>query len=85
MYIGVTGEPVCVRRAPDLAKLELQLQQVLQAGITSLAVVLKHAAIFPAHEEAVGDLARRMGFKQVRPRCLRYGPAQLGVSVRMQS
>lgn len=35
------------------------------AGISSVAVVLKHAAIFPQHEQAVGQLAREMGFRQV--------------------
>mgnify|MGYP001810811802 CR=1 FL=1 len=34
-------------------------------GIVSVAVVLKHAAIFPRHEQLVGRLAREMGFKQV--------------------
>ena len=36
------------------------------AGIVSVAVVLKHAAIFPEHEQQVGRLAREMGFQQVR-------------------
>jgi N-methylhydantoinase A/oxoprolinase/acetone carboxylase beta subunit len=62
---GTTGEAVCVRRAPDLAALKSQLEAVAGAGISSLAVVLKHAAIFPDHEVAVGRLAREMGFKQV--------------------
>lgn len=43
----------------------LGLQAVLDAGISSIAVVLKHAAIFPEHEKLVGQLARDMGFKQV--------------------
>ncbi|KAI8475487.1 MAG: Hydantoinase B/oxoprolinase-domain-containing protein [Monoraphidium minutum] len=62
---GVTGEPVCVRRPPDLAALRADLSRVAAAGIASLAVVLKHAAIFPDHEVAVGRLAREMGFTQV--------------------
>jgi hypothetical protein len=36
------------------------------AGIVSVAVVLKHAAIFPQHEQEVGQLAREMGFQQVQ-------------------
>ena len=32
----------------------------------SVAVVLKHAYIFGEHEEAVGELARELGFTQVR-------------------
>ena len=62
---AVTGEAVVVRRAPDLASLRAELQRVLDAGIRSVAVVLKHAAIYPAHELAVGDLALEMGFTQV--------------------
>lgn len=63
---GVTGEAVCIRAAPDLTKLRADLAPVLAAGVTSVAVVLKHAAIFPDHEAAVGALAREMGFKQAR-------------------
>ncbi|KAJ9523185.1 hypothetical protein QJQ45_024077, partial [Haematococcus lacustris] len=62
--VGVTGEAVCVRRPPDLQALELQLQAVRQRGITSCAVVLKHAALYPAHELLVGQLASRLGFTQ---------------------
>jgi 5-oxoprolinase (ATP-hydrolysing) len=41
------------------------LKAVLEGGIRSIAVVLKHAAIFPDHEEAVGRVARDLGFQQV--------------------
>ncbi len=41
------------------------MQEVLDAGIHSLAIVFKHSAIFPDHEEAVGKLARELGFSQV--------------------
>ena len=41
-------------------------QAVLDKGIKSIAVVLKHSAIYPDHEEAVGKLAKEMGFEQVR-------------------
>lgn len=40
-------------------------QTVMDLGIRSLAVVLKHAAIFPTHEQQVGAIAREMGFTQV--------------------
>ena len=62
---ATTGEVVWVRREPDLDALRPQLQAALDAGIRSVAVVLKHAAIFPEHEAAVGALARGMGFAQV--------------------
>jgi 5-oxoprolinase (ATP-hydrolysing) len=41
------------------------VQRVLDAGISSIAVVFKHSAIFPDHEEEVGRLATEMGFTQV--------------------
>lgn len=62
---ATTGEAVVVRRAPDLEALRRDLQSILDAGINSIAVVLKHAAIFPAHEIAVGELAGSMGFTQI--------------------
>ena len=40
-------------------------QAVRDTGIVSVAVVLKHAYIFGEHEEAVGELARKLGFTQV--------------------
>lgn len=61
----VTGETVIVRRAPDLPTLETHLQAVYEQGIRSVAVVFKHAAIFPDHELLVGQLAEDMGFTQV--------------------
>jgi 5-oxoprolinase (ATP-hydrolysing) len=43
----------------------MALQAVYASGIRAVAVVLKHAALYPAHEQAVGELARQMGFEQV--------------------
>jgi 5-oxoprolinase (ATP-hydrolysing) len=60
-----TGETVCVRKPPDLRLLERDLQRVRDSGIKALAVVLKHSAVFPEHELAVGALARKMGFGQI--------------------
>lgn len=39
---------------------------MLDKGIKSIAVVLKHSAIYPDHEESVGKVAKEMGFEQVR-------------------
>ncbi|KAK9799317.1 hypothetical protein WJX73_000073 [Symbiochloris irregularis] len=61
----LTGETVCVRKAPDLKQLRTHLKQMKQGGIKSLAVVLKHAAIFPDHEQQVGEVAREIGFDQI--------------------
>ena len=40
-------------------------QDLLDQGIKSIAVVLKHAAIYPDHEQLVGSIAREVGFSQV--------------------
>ena len=63
--VATTGETVRVVAAPDLAAVGRDLQALLDAGFRSLAVAFKHAALYPAHERAVGELARSMGFSQV--------------------
>lgn len=63
--VGSTGEAVVVRRAPDETALRAQLAPLRAKGIAALAVVLKHAAVYPAHELLVGRVARDMGFTQV--------------------
>lgn len=61
----LTGERVCVRRAPSEAEIEAALAPVLAAGVRSIAVVLKHSALFPDHERLVGAVAKRLGFLHV--------------------
>jgi hypothetical protein len=61
-----SSEPIAVRRAVDVESLKEDLKRVKAKGITSLAVVLKHSALFPDHERLVGDIALSMGFEQVR-------------------
>ncbi|KAG5187249.1 Hydantoinase B/oxoprolinase-domain-containing protein [Tribonema minus] len=63
--VGVTGERVRVLRRPDVAALREQLSAVLARGVSSLAVVFLHSYTYAAHERAVGDLARDMGFAHV--------------------
>ena len=41
------------------------LQGVIEQGISSLAVCLKHSFLFPEHEQQVGQLATTMGFTQI--------------------
>ena len=41
------------------------VQEVLDKGISSLAVCLKHSFLFPEHEQQVGELAASMGFTQI--------------------
>ena len=62
---GLSGEWVEVITPLDLNKLRPKLQALLDEGIDSLAIVFLHSYTFPGHEEAAGQLAREMGFRQV--------------------
>src|SRR5882757_6524966 len=54
-----------VEREPDLDAVRAQLQDALAKGIKAVAIVFMHAYRYPAHEQRVADLARRLGFPQV--------------------
>ncbi|MGW4937367.1 hydantoinase B/oxoprolinase family protein [Streptomyces sp. NPDC004166] len=54
-----------VLRAPDLDALSGPLQEAYDDGIRALAVVCMHSHLHPAHEQAVGELADRIGFPQI--------------------
>ncbi|MEU6993557.1 hydantoinase B/oxoprolinase family protein [Streptomyces sp. NPDC046465] len=54
-----------VLRAPDLEGLAGPLREAYDDGIRSVAVVCVHSHLYPAHEQAVGELAARTGFPQV--------------------
>ncbi|MFI6487057.1 hydantoinase B/oxoprolinase family protein [Streptomyces sp. NPDC050564] len=54
-----------VLRAPDLDTLAGPLQEAYDSGIRAVAVVCMHSHLHPAHEQAVGELAARIGFPQI--------------------
>ncbi|MGH3933009.1 MAG: hydantoinase/oxoprolinase family protein, partial [Pseudonocardiaceae bacterium] len=54
-----------VLRPPDLDRLADDLKQASDDGITALAVVGMHSHLHPAHEQATGTLAERLGFGQI--------------------
>ncbi|MEV8036904.1 hydantoinase B/oxoprolinase family protein [Streptomyces sp. NPDC086182] len=54
-----------VLRAPDLDALVVRLQEAYDDGIRAVAVVCMHSHLHPAHEQAVGELAARVGFPQI--------------------
>ncbi|MGW3813697.1 hydantoinase B/oxoprolinase family protein [Streptomyces sp. NPDC005046] len=54
-----------VLRAPDLDALVVTLQEAYDDGIRAVAVVCMHSHLHPAHEQAVGELAARVGFPQI--------------------
>ncbi len=49
----------------DEAAAEASLRAVHAQGIRALAIVLMHGYRYPAHEKALGEIARRIGFTQV--------------------
>ncbi|GAA2254308.1 hydantoinase B/oxoprolinase family protein [Streptomyces indiaensis] len=54
-----------VLRAPDLDALAGPLREAYDDGIRAVAVVCMHSHLHPAHEQAVGELAARIGFPQI--------------------
>ncbi|MBC9718546.1 hydantoinase B/oxoprolinase family protein [Streptomyces sp. TRM66268-LWL] len=50
---------------PDLDALEGPLRLAYADGIHALAVLTMHSHLHPQHEEAIGALARRIGFPQI--------------------
>ncbi|GHE23912.1 hydantoinase B/oxoprolinase family protein [Streptomyces capillispiralis] len=54
-----------VLRAPDLDALTGPLRTAYDDGIRAVAVVCLHSHLHPAHEQAVGELAARVGFPQI--------------------
>ncbi|MFE4669662.1 hydantoinase B/oxoprolinase family protein [Streptomyces sp. NPDC056716] len=54
-----------VLRAPDLEALAAPLRRAHEDGIRAIAVVCLHSHLHPAHEQAIGELAARIGFPQI--------------------
>src|SRR5665213_1000611 len=54
-----------VLQAPDLAVATTALRAAYDAGSRSAAIVFMHGYRYPAHERAVAELAREIGFAQV--------------------
>ncbi|MER6345695.1 hydantoinase B/oxoprolinase family protein [Streptomyces sp. NPDC001595] len=54
-----------VLRAPDLDALAGPLRRAYDDGIRAVAVACLHSHLHPAHEQAVGELAARIGFPQI--------------------
>ncbi|MGW5637009.1 hydantoinase B/oxoprolinase family protein [Streptomyces sp. NPDC003832] len=51
--------------APDLEALAGPLRRCHDDGIRAVAVLCMHSHLHPAHEQAVGELAARIGFPQI--------------------
>ncbi|XP_072958902.1 5-oxoprolinase 1 [Typha angustifolia] len=62
---GISGELIRVAKPLDEEELKPLLQNLLDKGITCLAVVLMHSYTYPNHEILVEKLALGMGFKHI--------------------
>lgn len=63
--VGSTGDTVEVLVEPDLQKVRIQLQQLLDSDIRSMAIVFMHSYAFAEHERRVAKLAVEMGFEHI--------------------
>ncbi|MFK7768011.1 MAG: hydantoinase B/oxoprolinase family protein [Mariniblastus sp.] len=55
-----------VEVVPDLAMVRRQLMELKSSGIESVAICLMHGFRYPKHEQLIGEVARKIGFKDVR-------------------
>jgi 5-oxoprolinase (ATP-hydrolysing) len=62
---GITGDRLVILQTLNPEALRPQLQATYDQGIRSLAVVLMHAYAWPDHEQAIGRLAKAIGFTQI--------------------
>ncbi|XP_033609037.1 5-oxoprolinase isoform X3 [Cryptotermes secundus] len=62
---GTTGEKLLVCQELNEDTLRKDLIVLKEKGINSIAVVLAHSYMYPEHEEAVGRVARQVGFNHV--------------------
>ena len=60
--VGARGELI---RPLDEAHVERELGQAYEDGFRAVAVLCMHGYRYPAHEERIGAIARRIGFTQV--------------------
>jgi 5-oxoprolinase (ATP-hydrolysing) len=55
-----------IESVPDNGEIKRDLMQLKLAGVESIAVCLMHGFKFPEHEKIVGEIARELGFADVR-------------------
>lgn len=64
--VGITKEAVLIEQVPNLDQVRKQLEEVRDAGITSLAIAFLHSYTYGDHERLVGKVAKDMGcFSQI--------------------
>ena len=60
-----TNEKLLVLKKPDLGEVETALKQIHEKGIDSVAIVLMHSYMYPAHEQGIKEVCKKIGFGQI--------------------
>lgn len=63
--MGVSNSEYLEKATIDEAEVRNLLQEVLNSGITSLAIVLAHSFACPEHELRIGCIAKELGFTHI--------------------
>lgn len=63
--VGITGEELFLLEKLDVENLRIDLQNVFNSGIKSIAVLFMHSYLWPEHEKMVENLAKEIGFTQI--------------------
>lgn len=62
---GISGEAVQILQPLDEPAITTQLRTLYSNGYRSIAVVLCHSYTYPAHELAIGRIAKEIGFEHI--------------------
>lgn len=62
---GVSNSEYLEKATINEAEVRKSLKEVLDEGITSLAIVLAHSFACPEHEIRVGNIAKELGFSHI--------------------
>ena len=60
-----TNDKLLVLKKPDLDEVEKALKKIHEKGINSVAIVLMHSYMYPAHELSIKEVCKKVGFGQI--------------------
>lgn len=63
--IGISNTEYLEKSAIDETAIRASLKDVLNSGISSLAIVLAHSFACPEHEIRIGNIAKELGFSHI--------------------
>lgn len=63
---GLNGNNLIVRKEPEYLLIESQLKKIIEEDkIDSVGIVLLHSYNFSEHERKIGEIAKKLGFKNI--------------------